>query len=77
MNYPSRSETKESVVRQAVESIKTTSSSQNDSNDTQRGADCVEELGPKVSLGDLTEEQKIIAKQVLYEERDIFCVSKD
>ena len=67
----------ESFVRQAVQSIKTTSSSQNESKDTQGGADFVEELVPKVSLGDLTEEQKIVAKHMLYEERDIFCVNKD
>ena len=62
----------ESFVRQAVQSIKTTSSSQNKSKDTQGGADFVEELVPKVSLRDLTEEQKIVAKHMLYEERDIF-----
>jgi len=74
---PVEAKRKESGARQAVQSTKTISSSQNESKDTQEGVDFLEELVPKVSLRNLIEEQKIIVKCMLYEERDIFCVNKD
>ena len=58
---------------QGVQSTKTTSSSQNESQDTQEDVDFLEELVPKVSLGNLTEEQKIIVKRMLYEEIHFLC----
>jgi len=58
---------------QGVQSTKTTSSSQNESQDTQEDVDFLKELVPKVSLGNLTEEQKIIVKRMLYEEIHFLC----
>jgi len=60
-------------VIQAVQSTKSTPSSQNESKGAQEGVDFLEELVPKVSLGNLTEEQKIIVKRMLYEEIHFLC----
>ena len=70
---PAEVQRKEIPVQQEVRQIETATSGQ-EQNDS---ADFAEELVPNVSLGELSEEQEITVKRMLYEERDIFCVSKD
>ena len=65
------------MVRQVVQSTKIASNSQNEQKDTWGDTDFVEQLVPKVSFGDLTEEQQILAKCMLHKQRDILCVNKD
>ena len=72
---PAEVQRKEIPVQQEVQQIEAAISGQ-EQND-QISTDFAEELVPNVSLGELSEEQEMMVKRMLYEERDIFCVSKD
>ena len=67
---PAEVQHKETPVQQEAQQVDTAKSGEEESD--RISADFAEELAPNVSPGELSEEQEIMVKRMLYEERDIF-----